>query len=251
MTRAGWRSFLQRTPLLAARPALALAQTIALVSLFWTMQALWFPMHQQRASLLIHVAVCAAGARALAPLACALRSDPSLSAAAARVCEALQVAKQLGLAGAGGVGAALGAGAPVCAAAPVEMCIVFSNALGFVLPFYFTWVRSVALRARFNAERAEARAKARAEARELRGPGRSSGGGANTDRGGGGGGGGGISGVGEPGATAAAAAGWLDAVAAAPSRMAVTLFAGVSLLLGTLVTAEAIALFGPPMCAAP
>ena len=98
------------------------------------MQASWFPKRQQRASLLIQAAICSAGMWCARPLACAARADPALAAAARRVCEGLQVVKQLAMAGAGGVGAALGGGAPACAAAPVEVCIVFSNLLGFVLP---------------------------------------------------------------------------------------------------------------------
>ncbi|KAI8472600.1 MAG: hypothetical protein J3K34DRAFT_413620 [Monoraphidium minutum] len=253
MTGPGWRGFFQRTPLLAERPTLALVQTMVLVALFWTMQASWFPMRQQRASLLLHAAICAGGIRAARPLACAVRADPRLAAAAGGVCHGLQVAKQLGLAGAGGVGAALGGGAPVCAAAPVEVCIVFSNTLGFLLPFYILWLRNVALRARFKAERQAAR--------EPVCPPRSSGGRKSAPSRGREGGGGRRpgaesasdsgsegTGAGAPARAAGAGTWWLDAAAGVQFPLALYVFGGVSVLLFTLVIAEAAVLLGLRLC---
>jgi hypothetical protein len=99
-----------------------------------TMQNAWFPMRQQRASLAISAAVCIAGVCCARTMACAMGSDPLYASAAARFCSGLQVLKRAAMAAAGGVGAAVGGGAPVCTAAPVEVFIVFSNALGFLLP---------------------------------------------------------------------------------------------------------------------
>jgi hypothetical protein len=120
--------------------------------------------------------------------------------------------------------------------------------------FYILWVRLVVLRARFTSERREAR--------QLRRLLRSSSG---SDVGGDGGRGGAGAGASRPGAASEsrregaedvgcavdATTRWLDAAAGARLRLAIFTFGGVSALLGTLVAAEAAALFGPRLCAAP
>jgi hypothetical protein len=98
------------------------------------MQALWFPV-RPALGVPLQILVYIWGCWFMRPLACAVRADPAMLAAAGRICRGAQAVKQLALVAGGAASSALPpSGSGACDRAPMELLLPLLNALGCFLP---------------------------------------------------------------------------------------------------------------------
>ncbi|KAI8470850.1 MAG: hypothetical protein J3K34DRAFT_458660 [Monoraphidium minutum] len=218
--------------------ALALPEVLAIWALLPAAHALLWPL-AFRLEAPLQAALCAAGCRSLAALACAARRDAALAAQARRVCRLAQLLKQLALSAGGAVGSA----APVaaaCAGAPMETLLPLASALGCLGSLYISYLRELALKTDLIRAAAAAAAAAVAAAAAEDAPCRSDGSSSDGGATGGTAGGGGCSSC-----EGAACAGGVGGLWPAHASPVFHLLAVLFILLTCFAIAEAAASWGP------